>query len=161
MFVQTHSNIELGQPIQVTPLQKDDLLCISFFPKRKKKKIYPYHGEPFFVIGMRQMPPNQGVDRIGVSLGSHQPTVILKLPSLVEKKQTKVHLFLVLFSFVNQDDSTIKLYWSNILREHITHLPRQGEGQLLIYLLQPRKKNAVSVFPITPISPTPRTFFIY
>lgn len=36
------------------------------------------------------MPPGRGADRIGVSLGSHRPTVILKLPCLVEKKRTKV-----------------------------------------------------------------------
>ncbi|EEF27636.1 conserved hypothetical protein [Ricinus communis] len=35
------------------------------------------------------MPPSRGADRIGVSLGSHRPTVILKLPCLVEKKRTK------------------------------------------------------------------------
>ncbi|KAI4298058.1 hypothetical protein MLD38_040482 [Melastoma candidum] len=35
------------------------------------------------------MPPRRGADRIGVSLGSHRPTVILKLPCLVEKKRTK------------------------------------------------------------------------
>ncbi|CBI33204.3 unnamed protein product, partial [Vitis vinifera] len=28
------------------------------------------------------MPPSRGADRIGVSLGSHRPTVILKLPCL-------------------------------------------------------------------------------
>ncbi|KAG4911395.1 hypothetical protein JHK82_044116 [Glycine max] len=36
------------------------------------------------------MPPSWGADRIGVSLGSHRPTVILKLPCLVEKKRTKI-----------------------------------------------------------------------
>nr|DAD25507.1 TPA_asm: hypothetical protein HUJ06_026971 [Nelumbo nucifera]DAD25669.1 TPA_asm: hypothetical protein HUJ06_027133 [Nelumbo nucifera]DAD25694.1 TPA_asm: hypothetical protein HUJ06_027158 [Nelumbo nucifera] len=46
------------------------------------------------------MPPSRGADRIGVSLGSHRPTVILKLPCLVEKKRTKV--------------------------QHITHLRGQG-----------------------------------
>ncbi|KAI8570878.1 hypothetical protein RHMOL_Rhmol01G0072300 [Rhododendron molle] len=35
------------------------------------------------------MSPSRGADRIGVSLGSHRPTVILKLPCLVEKKRTK------------------------------------------------------------------------
>ncbi|PIA41072.1 hypothetical protein AQUCO_02300103v1 [Aquilegia coerulea] len=29
------------------------------------------------------MPPSRGADRIGVSLGSHRPTVILKLPCLL------------------------------------------------------------------------------
>ncbi|RAL47982.1 hypothetical protein DM860_016183 [Cuscuta australis] len=33
------------------------------------------------------MPPSRGTDRIGVSLGSHRPTVILKLLCLVEKKR--------------------------------------------------------------------------
>ncbi|KAI3818846.1 hypothetical protein L1987_12667 [Smallanthus sonchifolius] len=36
------------------------------------------------------MPPIWGADRIGFSLGSHRPTVILKLPCLVEKKKTKL-----------------------------------------------------------------------
>ncbi|KAI5013015.1 hypothetical protein ZWY2020_027969 [Hordeum vulgare] len=36
------------------------------------------------------MPTSQG-DRIGVSLGSHRPIVLLKLRCLVEKKQSKVH----------------------------------------------------------------------
>uniref|UniRef100_M1DLI2 DUF8018 domain-containing protein n=1 Tax=Solanum tuberosum TaxID=4113 RepID=M1DLI2_SOLTU len=51
------------------------------------------------------MPPSRGADRIGVSLGSHRPTVILKLPCLVEKKRTKVRSLAVLFSVANWDRS--------------------------------------------------------
>ncbi|KAL0297975.1 UNVERIFIED_CONTAM: hypothetical protein Scaly_3077600 [Sesamum calycinum] len=51
------------------------------------------------------MPPGRGADRIGVSLGSHRPTVILKLPCLVEKKRTKVRSLAVLFSVANWDRS--------------------------------------------------------
>ncbi|QHN82240.1 uncharacterized protein DS421_20g694050 [Arachis hypogaea] len=51
------------------------------------------------------MPPSWGADRIGVSLGSHRPTVILKLPCLVEKKRTKVRSLAVLFSAANWDRS--------------------------------------------------------
>ncbi|XLR27556.1 hypothetical protein S83_055456, partial [Arachis hypogaea] len=51
------------------------------------------------------MPPSWGADRIGVSLGSHRPTVILKLPCLVEKKRTKVLSLAVLFSAANWDRS--------------------------------------------------------
>ncbi|CAH1414468.1 unnamed protein product [Lactuca virosa] len=51
------------------------------------------------------MPPSRGADRIGVSLGSHRPTVILKLPCLVEKKRTKVRSVAVLFSVANWDRS--------------------------------------------------------
>ncbi|CAD5197564.1 unnamed protein product, partial [Musa acuminata subsp. malaccensis] len=47
----------------------------------------------------------QGADRIGVSLGSHRPTVILKLPCLVEKKLTKVRSLAVLFSATDWDRS--------------------------------------------------------
>ncbi|CAL9070139.1 unnamed protein product (mitochondrion) [Musa banksii] len=47
----------------------------------------------------------QGADRIGVSLGSHRPTVILKLPCLVEKKLTKVRSLAVLFSAADWDRS--------------------------------------------------------
>ncbi|KAK7326271.1 hypothetical protein VNO80_33088 [Phaseolus coccineus] len=53
----------------------------------------------------RMMPPSWGADRIGVSLGSHRPTVILKLPCLVEKKRTKVRSLAVLFSAANWDRS--------------------------------------------------------
>ncbi|KAL0295012.1 UNVERIFIED_CONTAM: NADH-ubiquinone oxidoreductase chain 1 [Sesamum calycinum] len=56
-----------------------------------------------FDYGM--MPPGRGADRIGVSLGSHRPTVILKLPCLVEKKRTKVRSLAVLFSVANWDRS--------------------------------------------------------
>ncbi|KAF1856883.1 hypothetical protein Lal_00001785 [Lupinus albus] len=52
-----------------------------------------------------EMPPSWGADRIGVSLGSHRPTVILKLPCLVEKKRTKVRSLAVLFSAANWDRS--------------------------------------------------------
>ncbi|WMV40550.1 hypothetical protein MTR67_033935 [Solanum verrucosum] len=51
------------------------------------------------------MPPSRGADRIGVSLGSHRPTIILKLPCLVEKKRTKVRSLAVLFSVANWDRS--------------------------------------------------------
>ncbi|GAU19250.1 hypothetical protein TSUD_199310 [Trifolium subterraneum] len=51
------------------------------------------------------MPPSWGADRIGASLGSHRPTVILKLPCLVEKKRTKVRSLAVLFSAANWDRS--------------------------------------------------------
>ncbi|KAL0290665.1 UNVERIFIED_CONTAM: hypothetical protein Scaly_2663700 [Sesamum calycinum] len=55
------------------------------------------------------MPPGRGADRIGVSLGSHRPTVILKLPCLVEKKRTKVRSLAVLFSVANWDRSPARL----------------------------------------------------
>nr|GEU46246.1 hypothetical protein [Tanacetum cinerariifolium] len=55
--------------------------------------------------GRYKMPPGRGADRIGVSLGSHRPTVILKLSCLVEKKRTKVRSLAVLFSVVNWDRS--------------------------------------------------------
>ncbi|QHN95457.1 NADH-ubiquinone oxidoreductase chain [Arachis hypogaea] len=71
----------------------DRLLKIQF--KR------PYLVLQAFVI----MPPSWGADRIGVSLGSHRPTVILKLPCLVEKKRTKVLSLAVLFSAANWDRS--------------------------------------------------------
>ncbi|XLR19238.1 hypothetical protein S83_047150, partial [Arachis hypogaea] len=51
------------------------------------------------------MPPSWGADRIGVSLGSHRPKIILKLPCLVEKKRTKVRSLAVLFSAANWDRS--------------------------------------------------------
>ncbi|KAF6995909.1 hypothetical protein CFC21_012330 [Triticum aestivum] len=51
------------------------------------------------------MPPSWGVDRIGVSLGSHRPTVLLKLLCLVEKKRTKVRSLAVLFSAADWDRS--------------------------------------------------------
>ncbi|XBI17632.1 hypothetical protein VPH35_059638 [Triticum aestivum] len=54
------------------------------------------------------MPPSRGgggADRIGVSLGSHQPTVLLKLLCLVEKKRTKVRSLAVLFSAADWDRS--------------------------------------------------------
>ncbi|KAJ6804116.1 hypothetical protein M6B38_186615 [Iris pallida] len=51
------------------------------------------------------MPPNRGADRIEVSLGSHRPTVILKLPCLVEKKRTRVRSLAVLFSATDWDRS--------------------------------------------------------
>jgi len=51
------------------------------------------------------MPPSRGADRIGVSLGSHRPTVILKLPCLVEKKRTRVRSLAVLFSAADWDRS--------------------------------------------------------
>nr|DAD25583.1 TPA_asm: hypothetical protein HUJ06_027047 [Nelumbo nucifera] len=60
------------------------------------------------------MPPSRGADRIGVSLGSHRPTVILKLPCLVEKKRTKVRSLAVLFSAANWDRSPARSDWSNI-----------------------------------------------
>ena len=46
-----------------------------------------------------------GADRIGVSLGSHWPTVLLKLLCLVEKKRTKVRSLDVLFSAADWDRS--------------------------------------------------------
>ncbi|KAF1858947.1 hypothetical protein Lal_00000767 [Lupinus albus] len=55
------------------------------------------------------MPPSWGADRIGVSLGSHRPTVILKLPCLVEKKRTKVRSLAVLFSAANWDRSPARI----------------------------------------------------
>nr|GEW54687.1 hypothetical protein [Tanacetum cinerariifolium] len=48
---------------------------------------------------------SRGADRIRVSLGSHRPTVILKLLCLVEKKRTKVRSLAVLFSVANWDRS--------------------------------------------------------
>ncbi|KAK4377190.1 hypothetical protein RND71_003486 [Anisodus tanguticus] len=60
------------------------------------------------------MPPSRGMDRIGVSLGSHRPTVILKLPCLVEKKRTKVLSVVVLFSVANWDRSLANSNWSKI-----------------------------------------------
>ncbi|KAK9034040.1 hypothetical protein V6N11_050219 [Hibiscus sabdariffa] len=35
------------------------------------------------------MPPSRGADRIGVSLGSHRPAVILKLSCLVERSEQR------------------------------------------------------------------------
>ncbi|KAL5834657.1 hypothetical protein ACOSQ4_014154 [Xanthoceras sorbifolium] len=49
------------------------------------------------------MPPSRGADRIGVFLGSHRPTIILKLSCLVEKKRRKVCSLAVLFSVANWD----------------------------------------------------------
>ncbi|KAL0388962.1 UNVERIFIED_CONTAM: hypothetical protein Slati_4528100 [Sesamum latifolium] len=72
------------------------------------------------------MPPGRGADRIGVSLGSHRPTVILKLPCLVEKKRTKVRSLAVLFSVANWDRSPARSDWSKNGREHITQLRGQG-----------------------------------
>lgn len=72
------------------------------------------------------MPPSWGADRIGVSLGSHRPTVILKLPCLVEKKRTKVRSLAVLFSAANWDRSPARSDWSKNLLEHITHIRGQG-----------------------------------
>ncbi|CAN6440314.1 unnamed protein product [Victoria cruziana] len=51
------------------------------------------------------MPPSREVDRSRVSLGSHRPTVILTLPCLVEKKQTKVCSLAILFSAADWDRS--------------------------------------------------------
>jgi len=72
------------------------------------------------------MPPGRGADRIGVSLGSHRPTVILKLPCLVEKKRTKVRSLAVLFSAANWDRSPARSDWSKIFLERITQLRGQG-----------------------------------
>lgn len=72
------------------------------------------------------MPPGRGADRIGVSLGSHRPTVILKLPCLVEKKRTKVRSLAVLFSAANWDRSPARSDWSNIFLERITQIRGQG-----------------------------------
>lgn len=72
------------------------------------------------------MPPSQRLDRIGVSLGSHQPTIILKLLCLVEKKQTKVLSLAVLFSIANWDLLLARSDWSKNGREHITQLRVQG-----------------------------------
>ncbi|KAL5769979.1 hypothetical protein ACOSP7_014133 [Xanthoceras sorbifolium] len=49
------------------------------------------------------MPSSWGADRIGVFLGSHRPTIILKLSCLVEKKRRKVCSLAVLFSVANWD----------------------------------------------------------
>lgn len=74
------------------------------------------------------MPPSRGADRIGVSLGGRRPTVILKLPCLVEKKKkrTKVRSLAVLFSVANWDRSPARSDWSKNGREHITQLRGQG-----------------------------------
>ncbi|KAK1406015.1 hypothetical protein QVD17_42326 [Tagetes erecta] len=68
--------------------------------------------KPFFHSSIG---PCRGADRIGVSLGSHRPTVILKLPCLVEKKRTKVRSLAVLFSVANWDRSPARSDWSNIV----------------------------------------------
>jgi hypothetical protein len=99
---------------------------MHFILSGREKKKYPHHGEPLLVIGMRWMPPSWGADRIGVSLGSHRPTVILKLPCLVEKKRTKVRSLAVLFSAANWDRSPARSDWSKNLLEHITHIRGQG-----------------------------------
>ncbi|KAG6383915.1 hypothetical protein SASPL_155533 (mitochondrion) [Salvia splendens] len=59
----------------------------------------------FAISSLGRCLPAGGADRIGVSLGSHRPTVILKLPCLVEKKRTKVRSLAVLFSVANWDRS--------------------------------------------------------
>ncbi|KAJ4960026.1 hypothetical protein NE237_019936 [Protea cynaroides] len=69
------------------------------------------------------MPPSRGADRIGVSLGSHRPTVILKLPCLVEKKRTKVRSLAVLFSAANWDRSPARSDWSNITESVLRRTP--------------------------------------
>ena len=90
------------------------------------------------------MPPSRGADRIGVSLGSHRPTVILKLPCLVEKKRTKVRSLAVLFSAANWDRSPARSDWSDFFFENILPIfGDKGQNDLSIYLLQPRKKNVV------------------
>ncbi|KAK8937338.1 hypothetical protein KSP39_PZI012609 [Platanthera zijinensis] len=73
------------------------------------------------------MPPSQGADRIRVSLGSHRPTVILKLPCLVEKKRTKVRSLGVLFSIVDWDCSPARPY-RRTLEQHCmrTNYPSSG-----------------------------------
>ncbi|KAK7375951.1 hypothetical protein VNO78_35266 [Psophocarpus tetragonolobus] len=47
-----------------------------------------------------------------ITAGSHRPTVILKLPCLVEKKRTKVRSLAVLFSAANWDRSPARSDWS-------------------------------------------------
>lgn len=74
----------------------------------------PHHSEPLLVIGMREMPPSRGADRIRVSLGNHRPTVLLKPPCLVEKKRRKVGSLAVLFSVANWDRSPARSDWSMI-----------------------------------------------
>ncbi|KAK7298404.1 hypothetical protein VNO77_46864 [Canavalia gladiata] len=50
--------------------------------------------------------------RKGKKTSSHRPTVILKLPCLVEKKRTKVRSLAVLFSAANWDRSPARSDWS-------------------------------------------------
>ena len=102
------------------------------------------------------MPPSRGADRIGVSLGSHRPTVILKLSCLVEKKRTKVRSLPVLFSAANWDRSPARSDWSNLLWEHMTLIRGQGaEGPLDLLTAAQEEKRRLGV--PSPIYPTPRT----
>lgn len=96
------------------------------------------------------MPPSRGAGRIGVSLGSHRPTVILKLPCLVEKKQTKVRSLAVLFSVADWDRSPARpsrrKLEQHCMREHITHLRGQGAERpldLLTAALDGRRRLGV------------------
>jgi hypothetical protein len=88
------------------------------------------------------MPPSRGADRIGVSLGSHRPTVLLKLLCLVEKKRTKVRSLAVLFSAADWDRSPARPSRKKVgatLYENILPIfGDKGRNDLSIYLLQPR-----------------------
>jgi hypothetical protein len=66
-----------------------------------------------------------GADRIGVSLGRHRPTVLLKLLCLVEKKQTKLRSLVGNLIFLIQ--TSLKIFWpeKEIEKEHSGEKPRR------------------------------------
>ncbi|WOG81105.1 hypothetical protein DCAR_0100250 [Daucus carota subsp. sativus] len=74
------------------------------------------------------MPPSRGADRIGVSLGSHRPTVILKLPCLVEKTRTKVRSLVVDTGKTQPDD----VCWLVVRGLLVPAYPKGGAGSKTI-----------------------------
>lgn len=99
------------------------------------------------------MPSSRGADRIGVSLGSHRPTVILKLTCLVEKKRTKVRSLVVLFSAANWDRSPARSDW-NCMRTYYQYSGTRGGTTSRSTYCSPGIKTSSR---LAPISSTPRT----
>src|ERR1035438_4904821 len=97
------------------------------------------------------MPPSRGADRIRVSLGSHRPTVILKLLRLVEKKRTKVRSLAVLFSAADWDrsparPSRINQVGARLYENILPIFGDKGRNDLSIYLLQPTSSRRDLLF---------------